>query len=389
MPDIQPLPKERCVPTAQDIIGWTRSEMPPWYQKAFPSGVFNTLNTKSLQSKASLERMGEFIKEHLVEKTKDGKGPLIDAEGVYVFKTNPVLDKQQRDEYKKHHKEIKRFNYVPKKNGLPRALKSTERCQVMGFQKMHLDGFGNLSQELSTPDGAQMIGDSFDVPTMAHVLAPLKSLQEVGVVHSLGPPVGEGITVLSLFDGMSGAAAALSAAGVKVARVIIVELEAKRIEVSRCAWSHLFPGVTKEAGTLVEHQGSIEDLVQKVVTLQYIRDLVLKKQNGISGIDLVIGGSPCKQISGFSRRCALGLSGPDSQLFFTFSHILGWVVDAYKELAIDRERSDLKEQLAEALEKRTGVNSNRMHSYETSSSLTKRNQRQLEQADGSKQQQNA
>jgi hypothetical protein len=33
----------------------------------------------------------------------------------------------------------------------------------------------------------------------------------------------------------------------------------------------LFPGVTKEAGTLVEHQGSIEDVVQKVVTKNYIR----------------------------------------------------------------------------------------------------------------------
>jgi hypothetical protein len=62
-------------------------------------------------------------------------------------------------------------------NGLPRALYSTERCQVMGFQKKHLDGFGNLTQKLSTPDGANMIGDSFDVPTMAHVLAPLKGLQ--------------------------------------------------------------------------------------------------------------------------------------------------------------------------------------------------------------------
>jgi hypothetical protein len=81
--------------------------MPPWFKRAYPGNVFNTLNTKSLQSKASLDRMGVFFKEYLVE--TDGKGPLM-KDDVYVFKTNPVQalkTKDQRDEYKKHHKEVR------------------------------------------------------------------------------------------------------------------------------------------------------------------------------------------------------------------------------------------------------------------------------------------
>jgi len=59
-------------------------------------------------------------------------------------------------------------------------------------------------------------------------------------------------------------------------------------------------------------------------------------------------------VARFSRSCALGFNGPDSQLFTTFCDILGWVVDAYKELANDRELLALKKQLAKALRKADG-----------------------------------
>jgi site-specific DNA-cytosine methylase len=80
--------------------------------------------------------------------------------------------------------QIKRFNYVPQPNGLPRALIKRERERLMGFPEGHLDGYGNMNIPPSDLQGARFIGDSFQVDTMAYILSPLKAMQVHAANHN-------------------------------------------------------------------------------------------------------------------------------------------------------------------------------------------------------------
>lgn len=98
----------------------------------------------------------------------------------------------------------------------------------------------------------------------------------------------EGITVLSLFDGISCGMIALERAGIKVDKYIAFEIEHNAIEISK----KNYPSII--------HEGD----VTKADFTKY------------EGIDLIIGGSPCQNLS-----CAgngEGLEGMASRLFYDF-----------------------------------------------------------------------
>lgn len=98
----------------------------------------------------------------------------------------------------------------------------------------------------------------------------------------------EGITVLSLFDGISCGMIALERAGIKVDKYIAFEIEHNAIEISK----KNYPSII--------HEGD----ATKADFTKY------------EGIDLIIGGSPCQNLS-----CAgngEGLEGMASRLFYDF-----------------------------------------------------------------------
>ena len=115
-----------------------------------------------------------------------------------------------------------------------------------------------------------------------------------------------GITVLSLFDGMSGGQQALSELGIKVDSYYASEIKPHAIKVTQ----KNFPS-TIQLGD---------------VTKVHYKDGILHSEKGefeVGEIDLVIGGSPCQN---FSMACIkekrLGLEGENSRLFYEFLRIL-------------------------------------------------------------------
>lgn len=71
------------------------------------------------------------------------------------------------------------YNYVPDRKGLPRELSVIEREQVLGYPDGHMHAYGH-GREGYMPAKFEMLGDSFDVRTVAHILAPLRTMQQDG-----------------------------------------------------------------------------------------------------------------------------------------------------------------------------------------------------------------
>ena len=95
-----------------------------------------------------------------------------------------------------------------------------------------------------------------------------------------------GITVLSLFDGISCGMIALERAGIDVERYVAYEIEKTAIEVSKSNYEQ------------IEHHGDVREANFK----EY------------EGFDLLIGGSLCQDLCGMGSR--KGLEGEKSGLFF-------------------------------------------------------------------------
>lgn len=109
--------------------------------------------------------------------------------------------------------------------------------------------------------------------------------------------MSEGLTVLSLFDGISGGQLALHNAGIKVAKYYASEIEKQPIWITR----KNFPNTV--------HLGDVNNFMQW--------DIEWDK------IDLLIGGSPCQNLSAAGN--GKGLAGEQSKLFFKYLEILGWL----------------------------------------------------------------
>ena len=103
------------------------------------------------------------------------------------------------------------------------------------------------------------------------------------------------MNVLSLFDGISGARIALDKLGIKVTNYYASEIDKYAIEVSK----QNYPDII--------HLGDIKDIDSK----------------SLPKIDLLIGGSPCQDLSNAQK--GLGLKGDKSRLFYEY-------VRLYKEI---------------------------------------------------------
>lgn len=109
----------------------------------------------------------------------------------------------------------------------------------------------------------------------------------------------EGITVLSLFDGMSCGRIALDRAGIKVKAYYASEIDKPAMKVAKHNWPDII------------HIGD--------VTKVYYYEGTLYTENGnfyVGKIDMIIGGSPCQGFSFAGKQ--LNFEDPRSKLFFEF-----------------------------------------------------------------------
>ena len=112
--------------------------------------------------------------------------------------------------------------------------------------------------------------------------------------------IGGGISVLSLFDGISCGMVALERAGIKVDRYVAYEIEPNAIKISKKNYPE------------IEHCGD----VTKADFTQY------------QGFDILIGGSPCQSLSIVQSKTRQHLDGK-SKLFFEFVRALQEVKPRY------------------------------------------------------------
>lgn len=148
------------------------------------------------------------------------------------------------------------------------------------------------------------LGNSFSVYTVAFHFSVLKPLYP------------RGIKVLSLFSGIGGAEVALDKIGIKLLVVVSVEIDEG---IRRCleAWW----GATRQTGILNQKIHNVAELGRAEIS-----DMV----NQYGGFDLIVGGSPCNNLSGSNHVTRVGLDGKQSTVFFEFSRI----VTTVRELTI-------------------------------------------------------
>lgn len=144
----------------------------------------------------------------------------------------------------------------------------------------------------------------FQVNTVAYHLSVLKGR------------FPNGINVLSLFSGIGGAEVALHRLGMMLKNVVSVEIAEVNRNIIRSWWEQ-----TNQRGNLIE----VED-VQKVSSNE-LSQWITK----FGGFDLIIGGSPCNNISGSNRVSRHGLEGEQSSLFYEYFRIVEAVMEIQRD----------------------------------------------------------
>jgi DNA (cytosine-5)-methyltransferase 3A len=129
------------------------------------------------------------------------------------------------------------------------------------------------------------------------------------------------MNVLSLFDGISCGQVALERAGFKVDNYFASEIEPKAIKVTQKHYPN-----TIQLGDVTKVTGDILD--------QMI------------GIDILMGGSPCQDLSAYklNRNDAKGLEGSKSKLFYHYERIFKYVKPKYfllENVVMDKEWEDI------------------------------------------------
>lgn len=119
------------------------------------------------------------------------------------------------------------------------------------------------------------------------------------------------MTVLSLFDGMSCGQIALDRLGVHVSAYYASEIKRHAIKVTK----HNYPDTI--------HIGDVRNVSYKNGTLY-----TDKGEFNIGKVDLMIGGSPCQDLSSINK-VRRGLSGSKSNLFWDYHRILNEVSPSY------------------------------------------------------------
>eukprot|EP00250_Pteridium_aquilinum_P018467 c24103_g1_i1 orf=250-2667(+) len=183
----------------------------------------------------------------------------------------------------------KKWNLVWVGPGQTAPLEPHEIELLQGFDRDHTRGCSSITERYDA------LGNSFQVNTVAYHLSPLKVLYP------------DGITVLSLFSGIGGAEVALDKLGIHLKVVIAVEINEKVRGVLASWW--------KKSGQMGELKlrNDVRDLTHDALS-----DLI----DEVGRIDLIIGGSPCNNLSGNNRVSRVGLNGSESSLFFEFPRIL-------------------------------------------------------------------
>ncbi|XP_049391920.1 DNA (cytosine-5)-methyltransferase DRM2-like isoform X1 [Solanum stenotomum] len=179
-------------------------------------------------------------------------------------------------------------------------LETDEFEMLMGFPRNHTRGGG-----ISRTERYKSLGNAFQVDTVAYHLSVLKDLYP------------NGINVLSLFSGIGGAEVALYRLGIPLNNVVAVEISEVNRNILRSWWEQ-----TNQKGSLIDfndiQQLNGDDLEQMI--------------DSFGGFDLVIGGSPCNNLTGSNRVSRDGLEGKDSSLFYDYVRI----VDLVKSIMSNR-----------------------------------------------------
>lgn len=115
-----------------------------------------------------------------------------------------------------------------------------------------------------------------------------------------------GLNVLSLFDGISCGQVALERAGIKVNQYYASEIEESAIKVTQSNYPN-----TMQLGDITK--------------------ITEEQLDAIMPIDIVIGGSPCQDLSSFKNYNgeATGLDGNKSRLFYEYIRILKYLKPKY------------------------------------------------------------
>ncbi|KAH7281657.1 hypothetical protein KP509_36G057000 [Ceratopteris richardii] len=187
---------------------------------------------------------------------------------------------------------LKKFNLLWVNPGLVAPLEPVEMEILLGFDEEHTRGASSMTERYKA------LGNTFQVDTVAYHMTALRSLYH------------HGIKVLSLFSGIGGAEVALHRAGIPLKVVVAVEGNSRRNEVLESWWKR-----TGQTGRLVH--------ISDVATLTH--DVLFALVQEVNGFDLVIGGSPCNNLTGSNRVTRVGLEGEHSRLFFEFPRIYNLV----------------------------------------------------------------
>ncbi|KAK9791819.1 hypothetical protein WJX73_009854 [Symbiochloris irregularis] len=229
---------------------------------------------------------------------------------------------------------VRKYAFVPVPGGGCRELSAGEAEKIMGFPK----GYTRMNGHARNPDALRrkMLGNSFQVDNVAYLLHPLQDMQRRGEL-----PL-EGIVVLSLFDGIGGALMALTKLGVRV-RLYITSEKNKACEA-------VVERFIRDKAELIQGRSDPVPIEQFWVRLG---DILPKASEGKRpplseldipglvakhGIHLVIGGSPCNNLTMSNRQPSTSASGPsgfngqDSKLFTEFEKGVRKVREAYRDL---------------------------------------------------------
>ncbi|XP_020584945.1 DNA (cytosine-5)-methyltransferase DRM2-like [Phalaenopsis equestris] len=189
--------------------------------------------------------------------------------------------------------ECRKWNLVWVGHHKAAPLEPDEVEMLLGFPNNHTRGGG-----ISRTDRYKSLGNSFQVNTVAYHLSVLKKM------------FPNGINLLSLFSGIGGAEVALHRLQIPLKTVVSVEKSAINRNIVRSFWEQ-----TNQKGNLID----LDDVQQ----LDGDRLESLMKQFG--PFDLVIGGSPCNNLTGSNRYTRDGLEGEHSSLFYDYFRILDLV----------------------------------------------------------------
>ncbi|KAF1874619.1 hypothetical protein Lal_00007233 [Lupinus albus] len=187
-------------------------------------------------------------------------------------------------------KECRNWNLVWVGKNKVAPLEPDEYEMLLGFPKDHTRG-GGINRTMRY----KALGNAFQVDTVAYHLSVLKGR------------FPKGINVLSLFSGIGGAEVALHGLGIMLRNVVSVEVAEENRNILRSWWEQ-----TNQQGNLIE----VKD-VQNVTCGQLEQWIT-----SFGGFDLIIGGSPCNNISGSNRVSRNGLEGKHSSLFYEYYRIV-------------------------------------------------------------------